>query len=211
MDSKLNIYDGEEFLGTADVSEDGRWSFKVEGLSVRDYAFRAETFDGKVESNGWAVTAQQPPLYEDFESGGGGVISLGGAIDYPTMTVVNSSLDRQNKVEVARFKEVPPFVTGRAVVLWNREGLPKSSVSLLLKRPARVVKFGIGSAYHIPSKVSCYNEAGTLVCEGLTPAFGGADAVWAEFKPCAPNQNEFITKVVIEEQYGAYVDNFTLS
>lgn len=117
MKSKVNIYDGEQLLGTPDVSEDGRWSFDVQGLSVRDHVFKAETLDGKVESSDWAVTVQQPPLYEDFESGPGGTIGSGGSMEFPTMTVtVQLAL---TVVEVEAYKEVSPMITSRSLVLWG--------------------------------------------------------------------------------------------
>lgn len=210
MENSVRVYDGKEFLGTADVSEGGRFSFKVENLSAREHVFKAEASDGESKSEPWTISVQQPPLYEGFESGPSGDIPAGVSFDFPTMTVVSQATHpAPNGVAVEFFRAVPPMITGRSIVLWGLT--PNNSVLLLLKRGARVVKFGIGSSTRTPAKVWCYNESDVLVCEGLTPAFGGADAVWAEFTPCAPYENELITKVVIEEQNAAYIDNFTLS
>ena len=145
------------------------------------------------------------------QMGPGGTIGDGGSMEFPTMTVTNQSPTWAGSVTVSLFQEVPPMITGRSLVLYGDKSGPKSRVSLAFERGAKAVKFGIGSTTRTPAKVWCYNNSGTVISYGSTPEFGAAAAVWAEFLPREPYENELITKVVIEEQYGAYVDNFTLS
>lgn len=213
MESKLNIYDGEEFLGTADVSEGGRWSFKAENLSTREYVFKAETSSSDIKSESWMIAVQQPPLYENFESGTGGIIDRGGSMEFPTMTVTNESPPGDGGVTVGLFQEHPPMITGRSLVLWAQTGA-RTRVSLQFKRGAKSVKFGLSStSKRLVANVWCYSNVGTVICQGSTPQFGAADAVWAEFSPRAPYENELITTVVIEgpRERGFSIDNFTLS
>lgn len=211
MENKLNIYDGEELLGTADVSEDGRWDFKVEDLSVRDYSFRAETFDGKVESNDWAVTVQQPPLYEDFESGPGGRIGNNTSMGFPTMTVSNNYLGGPPMViEVAAYFATPPMITGRSINI--RGTIPNNYVALTLAREARVVKFGIRSDRKVRTRISYFSASGVLLSDELSPEYGAATAVWVEFSPPSPYEHELIKRISFSSvgNQDVSVDNVTM-
>lgn len=211
MEKSVRVYNEEEFLGTADVSEDGRWSFRVEGLSVRNYAFRAETSDGKVESNTWAVTVQQPPLYEDFESGPGGMIGNNESMEFPTMTATNFFLGGVPlSISVAAGFDTPPMITGRAINI-SGGAVTNGYLKLTLARGASAVKFGIRSERRMRPHVYCYNEKGMGICSGLTPEYGSAIAVWAEFSPLPPYNHELIKSVNFSENIlGVSIDNFTL-
>lgn len=208
METNVNIYDGEQLLGTADVSADGRWSFKVEGVAVRDHVFKAETLNGSAMSNSWAITVVQPPLYEGFDTLPGGEIISGRPKEFPTMIVYKLS-GADTIVATDAYVKDPPFLTGFQLVIQKRteNGTANCKVLLEFKRQVRSVKFAVGGRKHC--RVWCYSQAGTVVCDGLTPGEGEAHSVWAEFSPRAPYENELIAKIEIEGT--AWLDNFTLS
>lgn len=209
-ESSVSIYDGEQLLGTADVSADGRWSFTVEGVAVRDHVFKAGTLNGSAVSNSWAVTVVQPPLYEGFDTLPGGEIISGRPKEFPTMTVYKLS-GADTIVATDAYKKDPPFLTGFQLVIQRRNWDVTANCKVLLKfkRQVRSVKFAIGGPNRC--RVWCYSQAGTVVCDGLTPSREEAFSVWAEFSPRAPYENELIAKIEIEGSGAAWLDNFTLS
>jgi len=220
MVNTVSVYEGDRLLGTADVSEDGRWSFSnVETPATGQYVFSAKTSNGGIVSNRRTINKvplpPRPPQLEGFEDRPGGEIIS--TREFSTMILTKLSTRADTVVATDAYVKDLPFLTGFELVLQKRaEGNGMNCrVSLELNRWARSVKFAIGGGSSTSAMVWCKNYAGTVIWEGLTPDFGEAYSIWVEISPRPPYQNELIATIEIEEREvhrkAVYFDNFTLS